>query len=354
MSNIRRKKSAQFGSNSRLAMPTHAPSVNADRSTLDPIAKNRIAGVWIVLGMGAVGLLLRLVWLQTIDSPRLQAIARARQSTTVTPFVPRRTIVDRANNQVAIDRPSYTLYAFPAKFGEVIYGKGLPKNGRRVRVTPGDVAQRLAPILESTPAELIKKFERHKNSVRLGSGLREDIKNRIAALKLEGLDLVQGDLDYTRSYPQADMMAEVLGYLDWEHKAQAGVELSQSLLLERKVARYQVTKTGKGKILPDRVTPDYLHTDDLQLRLTVDLRLQRAARTALMDKMKEWHAFRGTVIVMDAETGALRALVVAPTYDPNHFDRAVAEYGKIVGKKRAPTLLQNAAVSDLYEPGSTF
>jgi cell division protein FtsI (penicillin-binding protein 3) len=355
MSNIHRKKSAQLGTNRRGSIPTRSHSGAGRKSTLNPSdPQQRIASVWVVLGMGAVGLLLRLIWLQAIDAPRLQAIARERQSTTVTPFVPRRTIVDRANNQVAIDRPSYTLYAFPAKFGRVVFGKGLPKSGTRVPVTPADVAQQLAPILERPPQELIDKFQRRKNSVRLGSGLRADAKNRIRALKIEGLDLVQGDLDYTRSYPQGNMMAEVLGYLDWEHKAQAGVELSQSLLLERKVARYQVTKTGKGKILPDRVTPDYLHTDDLQLRLTVDLRLQRAARKALVEKMAEWHALRGTVIVMDADTGALRALVVAPTYDPNHFDRDVENYEKIVGKKRAPTLLQNAAVSDLYEPGSTF
>ncbi|WP_373547166.1 peptidoglycan D,D-transpeptidase FtsI family protein [Chamaesiphon sp.] len=345
MSNIRRKKSAQFGSNSRLPTPS---------STLVRNTKHRLAGIWLVLGLGTFGLVLRLFWLQIIDAPRLQRIARERQSITVTPFVPRRTIVDRANNQVAIDRPSYTIYAHPIKFGEVLFGKGLPRNGNRVGITPLDMAQRLAPILECSPQDLLKKFQQRKTGVRIGSDLGEDVKSRIKALKLEGIDIVQGELDYTRSYPQGDMMAEVLGYLDWEHKAQSGVESSQSLLLERKLTRYQLTKTGKGKILPDRVTPDYLHTDDLQLGLTVDLRLQRAARKALVDKMKEWNTRRGTVIVMDADTGALRSLVVEPTYDPNHYDKAVQNYSKIVGKERAPTLLQNSAVSDLYEPGSTF
>lgn len=307
-----------------------------------------------MLGLGTLGLLLRLIWLQAIEAPRLQAIARARQSITVTPFVPRRTIVDRANNQIAIDRPSYSIYAHPVRFGEIVFGKGSPKTGTKVTITPLDMAQRLAPILGSNPQDLVKKFQQRKTGVRIGSDLQEDVRNRIRALKLEGIEIVQGELDYTRTYPQGKMMAEVLGYLDWEHKAQAGVESSQSRLLERQQTKYQLTKTGKGKILPDRVTPDYLHTDDLQLRLTVDLRLQRAAREALVQKMKEWNTQRGTVIVMDADTGALRSLVVEPTYDPNHYDKAVQDYGKIVGKERAPTLLQNSAVSDLYEPGSTF
>ena len=307
-----------------------------------------------MLGLGALGLMLRLIWLQAIEAPRLQAIARSRQSITVTPFVPRRTIVDRANNQVAIDRPSYSIYAHPVRFSEIVFGKGSPKTGTKVTITPLDMAQRLAPILDCNPQDLVEKFQQRKTGVRIASDLQEDVKNRIGALKLEGIEIVQGELDYTRTYPQGDMMAEVLGYLDWEHKAHVGVESSQSRLLERQQTKYQLTKTGKGKILPDRVTPDYLHTDDLQLRLTVDLRLQRAAREALVQKMKEWNTRRGTVIVMDADTGALRSLVVEPTYDPNHYDKAVRDYAKIVGKTRAPSLLQNAAVSDLYEPGSTF
>ena len=190
----------------------------------------------------------------------LQAKAQQQQRIDKRPFVPRRTIVDRANNQLAIDRPSYTLYAHPVKFSEVLRGKGLPKNGKQVVVTPLDMAQRLAPILERDVRELVQKFQQRQTGVFVASGLPEDVGNRIMALKLDGLDVTQGELDYTRFYPQNNLVAEYLGYLDWEHKAQAGVEFSQSSLLERKLARYQLTKTGgnKGVILPDRVTPDFL------------------------------------------------------------------------------------------------
>jgi cell division protein FtsI (penicillin-binding protein 3) len=349
MSNIRRNKSGQFSGNRR-RRSLQRRSFDFNNSNL------RLAGVWLVLGVSSLGLLVRLIWLQIVDAPRLQAKAQQQQSINKRPFVPRRTIVDRANNQLAIDRPSYTLYAHPVKFSEVLRGKGLPKNGKQVAVTPQDMAQRLAPILDRQVPELVQKFQQRQTGVFVASGLPEDVGNRIMALKLDGLDVTQGELDYTRFYPQNNLVAEYLGYLDWEHKAQAGVEYSQSSLLERKLARYQLTKTGgnKGVILPDRVTPDFLHTDDLKLKLTVDLRLQRAAKEALRKKMDEWHARRGTVIVMDADTGALRALVIAPTYNPNQYAKDVREYGKIVGDIHAPTLLQNAAVSDVYEPGSTF
>ncbi len=368
MSNIRRNKPGQVGHHRQQKVPSAPTESRSDRDpTTGTVRRSRsglplnigvrLVWIWLVLGLGSLGLLSRLVWLQVVRAPNLQQVAQRQQTIAQRPFVPRRTIVDRSNNQLAIDRPSYTIYAHPSRFGEVKFGQGLPRTGLKVKIEPVDMAERIAPILGLTVAELVAKFQKRKTGVPIGNGIAEEVGNRLKALKLEGLDITQGEADYTRFYPQNDLVAEFLGYLDWEHKARSGVELSQSLLLERKVAQYQLTKSGgnKGSILPDRVTPDFLHTDDLKLRLTVDLRLQRATKEALRKKMIEWHAHRGTAIVMDADTGAIRALVVAPTYNPNQYAKDVEEYGnKVVGRDRASTLLQNAAVSDLYEPGSTF
>ncbi|AFY95783.1 peptidoglycan D,D-transpeptidase FtsI family protein [Chamaesiphon minutus] len=344
MSNIHRKKSVQIGGNRHKSTRL---TVKVNRTIARTIA------VWSTWGLATLMLLARLVWLQIIEAPKLQEKAKEQQRVTMRSVVPRRTIVDRSNDRVAIDRLSYTVFAHPEKFTEVVRKKG-SKTGLVVAVTPADMAQRLAPIVGRTVQDLTTKFQQRKTGVFVGSGLREDTRNRIRALKVEGVEIVQGELDYTRFYPQDDMLAEVLGYLDWQRQPQAGVEYSQTTLLERKVVPYNLTKTARGEILPDRVTLDFLHTDDLQLRLSIDLRLQRAARTALKQKMKEWNALRGTVIVMDADTGALRSLVVEPTYNPNQYGKDVQNYSKIVGEKRAATLLRNWAVSDLYEPGSTF
>jgi cell division protein FtsI (penicillin-binding protein 3) len=366
MSNIRRHKPGQVGHHRQQKVSSARTESRSDRDPTTTVRQSRsvsllnvgcrLVWIWLVLGLGSLGLLSRLVWLQVVRAPNLQQVAQRQQTIAQRPFVPRRTIVDRSNNQLAIDRPSYTIYAHPSRFGEVKFGRGLPRTGLKVKIEPVDMAERIAPILGLTVADLVAKFQKRKTGVPIGNGIAEEVGNRLKALKLEGLDITQGEADYTRFYPQNDLVAEFLGYLDWEHKARSGVELSQSLLLERKVAQYQLTKSGgnKGSILPDRVTPDFLHTDDLKLRLTVDLRLQRATKEALRKKMDEWHALRGTAIVMDADTGAIRAMVVAPTYNPNQYARDVKNYSKVVGSDRASTLLQNAAVSDLYEPGSTF
>jgi cell division protein FtsI (penicillin-binding protein 3) len=346
MSNIRRQKLGQLGRTQKASATRRALDLNHP--------KIRLVGVLIALGLGTLGLLARLIWLQIVDASNLQQKAQLQQTVTIRPFVPRRTIVDRANNQIAIDRPSYTISAHPVQFSETVVPKGKSKKGTEVKIKPLDMAQRIAPILGLDPQELAVKFQQRQTGVRLGTGLNEDIANRIRALKLNGLEVEQGDSGYTRFYPQQDMLAEVLGYLDWEHKAQAGIERSQSLILERKVTQYPLTREASGTILPDRVTADFLHTDDLKLRLSVDLRLQRAARKALREQMQTWSAKRGTVIVMDADTGALLSMVVEPTFDPNNYSRDVINYGKIVGKDRQTSLLQNWAVSEPSETGSTF
>jgi cell division protein FtsI (penicillin-binding protein 3) len=352
MSNTRRTKSVQFRRNSRSRNVSLGESNGTDSPPKRPRKPfkiqlkhlpSRLMGVWIVLGLGALGLLMRLGWLQILAAADLQKSARSHQVTTVRPFVPRRPIIDRNGNFVAIDRPSYAIYANPQAFKQTVPSKG--GKSEKIDITPTQMAQTLAPILNRDPAQLAAQFQTGKR-IRLGYSLSEDVKARIEALHNDGLEINKTESYYTRFYPQNDMLAEILGYLDLEHKAKAGVEASQSSLLERKVDDYTLSQTRNGGILPDLVKTDLLHTDDLKLQLTVDLRLQRAAREALRHKMKEWDALRGTVIVMDAQSGAIRAMVVEPTYDPNHY----ADYAN----SGRSILFKNWAVSDTYEPGSTF
>ncbi len=351
-----RDRSARAASNFGRERKSSLVGEAARSENRQSLAKTRLTIIWGGLGLGALGLVARLVWLQVIDAPNLQQQARAQQRTIERPFVPRRPIVDRTGSQLAIDRPSYTLYAHPVQFRET---ERIKRQGKRTEivvkpVATTEMAQRLAPILGIGADRLLALLSQRPTGVKLGTGLREDTASRLRALKVDGLDLRQGKDDYTRVYPQDKMAAEVLGYLDPDRIAQAGVERSKSELLKRKVTEYQLTQTAKGAILPDAVTPDFLHTDDLKLKLTIDLRLQRAARQALHQKRTEWHARRGTVIIMEAETGAIRALVVEPTYNPNDYHQDIKIYTKEVGVNKAMSLLQNWAVSDLYEPGSTF
>ena len=121
-----------------------------------------------------------------------------------------------------------------------------------------------------------------------------------------------------------------------------GIELSQSEILERDALGFTIQRTGRGNILPTSLPKDLLQSNDWQLQLTLDMRLQRAARKLLKAQVNNYNAKRGTLMVMDAQDGAILAMVNEPTYNPNRYFEAKVEHFK------------NWAVSDLYEPGSTF
>ncbi|MBE9033880.1 peptidoglycan D,D-transpeptidase FtsI family protein [aff. Roholtiella sp. LEGE 12411] len=297
------------------------PASNTQDQT--PNTKSRLLIVWGLLMAAGLGLAINLYQLQIVRGPKLTQKARNQQMVNLRPFMPRRPVVDRSNNVLAIDRPVYTLYAHPKLFSK----------------SNEAIAERLAPILNKDAAELVKTFQSKKSGIVLASALPEEIIDRITSLQFNGLELIQ---KYSRFYPPDDLVADVVGYVNIDRRGQAGVEYSQEKLLERPVQTVQLSRSGNGALMPDHAPEGFLHFDDLRLQLTIDSRLQRAARTALKQQMEKFDAKRGAVIVMDASDGSLLALVCQPTYNPNKYSTSDI------------SLFKNWTVADLYEPGSTF
>jgi len=288
-----------------------------------PLLHLRLLLVWGVLLAGGLGIAANLYQLQLVQAPVLQAKARQQQLVTLRPFIPRRPVVDRNNNVLAIDQPVYSLYAHPKLF----------KESKEV------IATQLAVLLNRPSAELLKQFNTRNSGIRVSPALSEEIAAQISALRLNGLELIQ---EYSRLYPQQNLVADVVGYVDLDRRGQAGVEYSQKKLLERSTETVRLSKTGNGALMSDRVPEKFLHVDDLRLKLTIDSRLQRAARLSLRQQMQKFSAKRGSVIVMDARDGSLLTMLSEPSYDPNEYYKSDLKAFK------------NWALADLYEPGSTF
>lgn len=285
--------------------------------------KFRAGLVWAVL-ITSTGLLsINLFYVQIIKGPVLSSIAQSQQTLHLRPFVPRREIVDRAGNVLALDRPVYTLYAHPKLF----------------KLSKEEVATQLAPILDKSIDEILKKFNEGDSGIRVEYSVVEDTYNRLLDLGIDGLELIQHQ---QRLYPYNEVAAEIVGFVDSEHKGQAGLELSQQNVLERKIQPVRLRQMGDGSILPDEVPSGFLNLDDLQLRLTLDTRLQRLIQPILKKQVTAVGAKRGLVIVMDPHTGELLSLVSEPSYDPNYYYKA------------KPERFKTWAITDLYEPGSTF
>ena len=302
--------------------PAPQPAQRPQQPAIQPF-QFRLLIVWGILLIGGLGLALNLFRLQVIQSTDLRERAQQQQMIYLRPFVPRRPIVDRNGDILAVDQPAYMLYAHPKLFKQ-------PKQ---------EIAKQLAPLINRSGTQLVKQFNKAESGIKVDDALSENVANRITDLQLDGLELIQHQ---QRLYPQQDLFANVVGYVNVDRQGQAGIEASQQKLLEQSPRTVRLSRTGNGYLIPDQIPGGFLHVDDLRLQLTLDSRLQRAARFSLKQQLKQYGAKRGAVIVMDARDGALLALVTDPSYDPNQYYKANLE------------LLKNWTISDLYEPGSTF
>jgi cell division protein FtsI (penicillin-binding protein 3) len=290
---------------------------------------NRLQLVWLALLMGMFGLAANLFRLQIAQGNLLKQQAQYQQSIRSLPFVPRRPISDAKGNILAIDRVVFTLYAHPKLF----------------KFSTAEVAEQLAPLLlredltTPTPTELLEQFNQADSGIKIAEFLTEEVTNRIQELRLDGLEFTQ---HRQRLYPQEDIAADIIGYVNGEGKGQAGIEFSQQELLERSMSAVQLKRAVDGTWVPDQLATGFLQLDDLELRLTIETRLQRIVASILNKHVKRHGAKRGTVVILDAKDGSLLALVNSPSYNPNEYYKFDIERFK------------NWSLSDLYEPGSTF
>ena len=284
----------------------------------------RLLLVWAVLVMAAIALGWKLYELQVVQGEELRKKARQQQMRSVSIYTPRRAIVDRHNNVLASDLLLFSLYAHPIMF----------------KIPQEEMAAKLEKIIPAlNTEELLKRFESQKTGIRISTEVTESEALQVRKLYQDGLEL---ERRYARIYPQEDVTADIVGYVNGERRGQAGVEYSHQNLLSRSPLTIPLNITGRGRLMPTHMPEGLLDFDDLRLQLTLDLRLQRAARAALKAQIAKYEAARGAVLVMDALDGSLLALVCEPTYNPNQyheFDLA---------------LLKNWAIADQYEPGSTL
>ena len=297
---------------------------------LSAVPAARLWIVFAVLAAGLSGLALRLAWVQLVQGQELLQRARAVQTQTISPIGRRRTIVDRQGRLVALDEERFTVWAHPRYFAFAGDDAG------RLR-SPLEVARRLSTLLAIPMADLVRAMEGRESGVKLATDLDPETAHAIGALGISGLDL---EAYPQRVYPQRNLFANVVGFLNLERVPQAGLEQSRDSDLRRHEDARSLRRGGDGT--PIGLQRGVLYGDDLRLQLTLDARLQQVAQLALSRQVKQWRAKRGVAIVMDVRNGELVALASTPTYDPNRF------------WNYKPGLFREWSVQDLYEPGSTF
>jgi len=145
--------------------------------------------------------------------------------------------------------------------------------------------------------------------------------------------------EFQRFYPDNEIAAQVLGYVGTDDNGLGGLEQKFEAQLHGVPGRMYTAMDARRRVLG---SSEHEPEPGQNLVLTIDENIQFLAERALDHAMQRTQAANGTVVVQDVHTGQILALAIRPTFNPN-FSR-----------RTTPELLRNHAVSDVYEPGSTF
>lgn len=171
-------------------------------------------------------------------------------------------------------------------------------------------------------------------------------KEKINELLAYGFDGVYYSRDNSRVYPYKDFLTQVLGFTSTDGKGQSGLELyydkylsgiDGEILYETDIVGVEIDG-GKASYIPA--------TGGLNLKLTIDYEVQQLAEAAMAEAMTLHNAKSAEMLVIDPQSGAIRALAVKPSYDLNEIPR-----GDTDALYKAS---RNSMFCDVYEPGSTF
>jgi len=163
----------------------------------------------------------------------------------------------------------------------------------------------------------------------------QDELNELNEEKIPGLRSIS---KYKRSYPEGEIISQVVGLTNFENKGQEGIELSVNKKLSGKDGLKKYVRTNKGEIIETNINPPS-HGQDV--RVTLDAKLQYLVYRELEKAFNYFDASSASAILVDLNSKDILAMANYPSFDPN--DR----------RGMNPALLANRSATDLFEPGST-
>jgi cell division protein FtsI (penicillin-binding protein 3) len=275
-----------------------------------------LAGVF-VLWCSAISL--RLVYLQVFRYGNFEHRALHQQQRTEEVSARRGIIYDRQGRELAMSINVDSVFAVPAE---------MPK--------PASTISLIARITKQDPRELLAKCEASKTFCWLARKPDPEISARIRSLNLRG---VYFQKESKRYYPKNDLAAQVLGYVGMDDAGLSGIEREYEGQLHGRPGQMLISVDARKQWFG---SVEKQPEPGENVVLTIDEKIQYIAERELEVAMEQTKAIAGTVVVENTRTGEILALANRPTFNPN------------LSREIRPERLKNHAVSDVYEPGSTF
>lgn len=273
------------------------------------------------LSFGILGY--RGVRLHTKPDNKLQNLAERQYKETIRPLPIRGNIYDRRGYELAVSVPTYSLAAHPHLVSHI-----------------GQFSKQVAAILDDVSVKSIrKKLSHQRKFVWIKRRLMPDEIEKIERLNDPALSLQK---EARRYYPNRELASQILGAVGYDGEGLGGLELTYDEYLRPPMDRKEIAyRDARGAVFDS--SDDPVDSQSIShIHLTIDRNIQYVTETELSTAAHRNKIKKGTIIVMDPQSGAILAMASYPRFNPNTYQNYELEKWK------------NVAISNAFEPGSVF
>ncbi len=262
---------------------------------------------------------LRLIDLMILNHKRLSEKAKLQHVKVEDIQVRRGIVFDRCGRELALSLQVESLYCDP---------ETLTLDNEDIRKLSYAMSRESKVILAKIPAEGRFAWIERK--------LEPAVAERVRTLNIKGLGFIN---EGKRFYPKGELASHLIGFVGIDNQALEGIELQYDRYLTTRGGKVSVGRDASGRTLSEGVDKEVRGNNVV---LTIDEGLQYIVEREIEKAVLKWRTKAATAVMMDPYTGELLALANRPAYDPNNP-------GKASGFEK-----RNRAITDCYEPGSTF
>ena len=268
-------------------------------------------------------LMLRLFYLQLFKYDFFMDKSHEQRLRIITLSPDRGDIYDRNGNILATSINAFSVFAYPSEI----------KN-------KGQSAAALSKILKEKVSTVLQKLNSGKQFVWIKRKIEEPMALMIKSKNIYGVGVLP---EMKRVYPKKKLASQVVGFVGVDNQGLSCIEQSYDDYLTGEAGTLISERDPGGReILTSNLRVLRPATNGMNITLTIDEPIQYKAETEIKKAVEGSHSNSGSIIVMDVKSGEILALASYPDIDPNAY------------QKYKPAFWNNRAVTDVYEPGSTF
>ena len=306
-------------------------------------SKRRLLWIFIVITITFFALIVRLGYIQIVMGEKYKTLANIQQTRDIPIPAKRGKILDRNGKVLAVSTSTNTVWAKPREITDV-----------------KTTAKKLAIILDINELEIAQRIDNKKHGlVRVAKWIDDEYAQMIRVANLPGVWIAE---DSKRHYPYGSFAAHIIGHTTHDDRGMVGIELAFDSYLRGIPGRWIKSTDGAGRQLTFGIEEYFQPEEGISVVLTIDETIQHFAEKAVHSALEVNLAKSVTAIVMDIKSGDILAMAISPEFDPNNprvpLDKILyQEMQTMTNDKKLDTwfaMWRNTAVSDVYEPGSTF